>query len=85
MFQVKQFRFLLQTNSQNIWLKNLIKKKYRELSNDVVLCDISDFCNSEETLINVSDIAEDSEKNKIILNTLNGLKDEEKQVFIMLP
>ena len=63
--------------------KNLIKKKYRELSNDVVLCDISDFCNSEEALINVSDIAEESEKSKIILNTLNELKEEEKKVFIM--
>ena len=63
--------------------KNLIKKKYRELSNDVVLSDISDFCNSEEALINVSDIAEESEKSKIILNTLNELKEEEKKVFIM--
>ena len=39
--------------------KNLIKKKYRELSNDVFVCDISDFCNSEESLINVFDIAEE--------------------------
>lgn len=39
--------------------KNLIKKKYRELSNDIFVCDISDFCNSEESLINVFDIAEE--------------------------
>jgi len=63
--------------------KNLIKKKYRELSNDVLLCDISDFGNSEEVLINVSDMAEESEKSRIILKTLNELKYDEKQTFIM--
>ena len=63
--------------------KNLIKKKYRDLSNSVIVTDIADFDNSVESLINVSDIAEESEKSRIILNTLNELKYEEKQIFIM--
>ena len=63
--------------------KNMIKKKYRELSNNVSFYDISDFCNSAEALANVSDVAEESEKSRIILKTLNELKYEEKQTFIM--
>jgi len=63
--------------------KNLIKKKYRELSNGAIMSDIIDFDNSVEALINVSDLAEESEKNSIILNALNKLKNEEKQIFIM--
>ena len=52
--------------------KNLIKKKYRELSNDVFVCDISDFCNSEESLINVFDIAE--EKNVTEKEVMEAVK-----------
>ena len=63
--------------------KNLIKKKYRELSNDAIMSDISDFDNSVEVLVNVEDIAEGSEKSRIIMNALNNLKYEEKQTFIM--
>ena len=63
--------------------KNLIKKKYRELSNNVLVCDIDDLDNSIQTLINVSDTVEESEKERIILNALNELKSEEKQIFIM--
>ena len=63
--------------------KNLIKKKYRELSNDAIMSDISDFDNSVEVLVNVENIAEGSEKSRIIMNALNNLKYEEKQTFIM--
>ena len=63
--------------------KNLIKKKYRELSNSMVVCDIDGLDNSIEALINVSDTVEESEKERIILNALNELKNEEKQIFIM--
>jgi len=63
--------------------KNLIKKKYRELSNNVVVCDIDDLDNSIEALIKVSDMVEESEKERIILNALDELKSEEKQIFIM--
>ena len=63
--------------------KNLIKKKYRELSNGAIMSDIADFDNSVEVLVNVEDIAEDSERSRIIMNALNNLKYEEKQTFIM--
>lgn len=63
--------------------KNLIKKKYRELSNSVIMSDIADFDNSVEALVNVADIAEESEKSRIIMNALNELKYEEKRIFIM--
>ena len=63
--------------------KNLIKKKYRELSNDAIMSDISDFDNSVEVLVNVENIAEGSEKSRIIMNALSDLKYEEKQTFIM--
>lgn len=63
--------------------KNYIKKKYRELSNDTIMSDIADFDNSVDALVNVADIAEESEKSRIIMNTLNSLKYEEKHVFIM--
>lgn len=42
--------------------KNLIKNKYRELSNKALICDIEDYDNSIEALINVAEIAEESEK-----------------------
>ena len=63
--------------------KNLIKKKYREMSNSSIMSDITDFDNSVEALVNVEDIAEESEKSRIIMNALNNLKYEEKQTFIM--
>lgn len=63
--------------------KNLIKKKYRELSKNVLFCDISDFCDLEDVVLNIPDIAEESEKSRIILKSLNGLKSEEKQMFVM--
>lgn len=63
--------------------KNLVKKKYRELSKNVLFCDISDFCDLEDAVLNIPDIAEESEKSRIILKLLNGLKSEEKQMFVM--
>ena len=62
---------------------NLIKKKYRELSNGAIMSDIDDFNNSVEALVNVADIAEESEKSRIIMKALNNLKYEEKHIFIM--
>lgn len=63
--------------------KNLVKKKYRELSNNVSTCDISDFDNLSEAFTNISDVVEESEKSRVILRKLNELKYEEKQIFIM--
>ena len=63
--------------------KNLLKKKYRELSNGAIMSDIADFDNSVEALVNVADMAEESEKGKIIQNTINELKHEEKCIFIL--
>jgi len=63
--------------------KNLIKNKYRELSNNIQLCDITDYECIVESKIDVSSVAEQSEKNKYIVKTLNELKTEDKQIFIM--
>jgi len=62
--------------------KNLIKKKYRELSNNIELCDIADYEGIAKS-IDISIVAEQSEKNKYINKVLNELKDEEKQIFLM--
>ena len=51
--------------------KNLIKKKYRGLSNSVIMTDIADFDNSVKSLVDVLDIVEESEKSRIILKFKN--------------
>lgn len=63
--------------------KNLIKKKYRELSNNIQYCDISGYESIAEDKIDASIVAEQSEKNKYIIRILNELKAEEKHIFIM--
>ena len=63
--------------------KNLIKKKYRELSNNIQFCDIADYEGIVEGKIDISIVVEQSEKNKYIIKALNELKAEEKHIFIM--
>lgn len=63
--------------------KNLIKKKYRELNSDVTLCDIDDYSEKIDSLFDVTKIVENHEREKIILNIIESLKFEEKDIFIL--
>lgn len=59
--------------------KNLIKKKYRELKSE---CNIEDY---EEKLIDLENIElsfVQNEKNKIMYNELQNLKQEDRAIFI---
>jgi len=62
--------------------KNLIKKKYREASNNIEIYDIVDYEGIAKS-IDISIVAEQSEKNKYINKVLNELKYEDKQIFLM--
>lgn len=60
--------------------KNVIKNKYRTTK---INFSITDY---EEELIDLTDIEklyEDKEQNKIVIDTLKGMKDEEYKIFIM--
>lgn len=61
-------------------IKNILKNKYRSMH---INYSISDY---EDTIIdttNFEKIAEEDEQNRIIKSTLNGMKKEEYDVFIM--
>lgn len=64
--------------------RNLIKKKYRNLNIEYVKSEnIEDYENIISNYIDIENLIETNEKSKIILNTLDNMKEEEKQIFIM--
>lgn len=64
--------------------KNLIRKKYRNLNiKKIVSENIDDYENLVSDYIDIESMIETNEKSKIISNTLDNMKNEEKQIFIM--
>lgn len=61
--------------------KNLIKKKYRK--NSFKVENIELYVNNVFNDIDLEELSENKEKSKIISNTLNNIKKEEKEVFIL--
>ena len=61
--------------------KNLIKKKYRDYS--VNMESIDDYENEITTHINIEELAENSEKSKIVSESLFNLKEVDRKIFIM--
>lgn len=61
--------------------KNLIKKKYRNYN--VNIENIELYENNIEYNINIEELAENKEKSKVISQTLENLKEIEKNVFTM--
>lgn len=64
--------------------KNLIRKKYRNLNIEKITSEnIEDYENIVSDYIDIENFIETNEKSKIILNTLDNMKNAEKQIFIM--
>lgn len=64
--------------------KNLIRKKYRNLKFEKIESEnIEDYENIISNYIDIENLIETNEKSKIILNTLDNMKEEEKQIFMM--
>lgn len=64
-------------------VKNLIKKRYRKLNKQNSIENIIDYEEKLSDYIDVEDLAQKNEKSKIISETLNEVKKEEKQIFMM--
>lgn len=64
--------------------KNLIRKKYRYLKiKKIEIENIENYENIISNYIDVENLMETNEKSKIILNTLDNMKEEKKQIFMM--
>lgn len=64
--------------------KNLIRKKYRNLNVEKIKNEnIEDYENIISNSIDIQNLIETNEKSQIILNTLDNMKEQEKQIFIM--
>ena len=63
--------------------KNLIRKKYRILNIKHTIENIDDYENEVSDYINIEVLVEKNEKSKIISDTIDSMKEEEKQIFIM--
>lgn len=63
--------------------KNLIKKKYRIMNINHTIENIEDYENEISNFIDIDSLVEENEKSKIISNTLDNIKSEEKQIFIL--
>lgn len=61
--------------------RNLIKKKYRTIKNNIE--NIEDYENDISSYINVEELVEKNEKSKIVSNAIENMKLEEKKIFIM--
>lgn len=63
--------------------RNLIRKKYRILNVKHTIENIEDYENEVSDYINIEVLVEKNEKSKIISDTIDSMKKEEKQIFIM--
>lgn len=64
--------------------KNLIRKKYRNLKIEKLESEnIEDYENIVSNYIDIENLMETNEKSKIISNTLDSMKEQEKKIFIM--
>ena len=61
-------------------IKNVIRNKYRTTNID---CAITDYENTIMDITEYEKIVEENEQNKIIKDTLNSMKKEEYEIFIM--
>ena len=63
--------------------RNLIRKKYRILNVKHTIENIEDYENEVSDYINIEVLVEKNEKSKIISDTIDSMKKEENQIFIM--
>lgn len=64
-------------------VRNLIKKKYSEYSNNINFQSIDIYENVIIDNFNIEELAENQEKSKIISNSLANIKEIDRKVFIM--
>jgi len=63
--------------------KNLIKKRYRDYNLNCIVEDINDYENKIDSCINIEKLAEQNEKSKILIDIVESMKEEEKNIFVM--